>query len=70
MNKSVRGSKVDHAETEVLAAIEKLVNRARAPLVKRTASDAAKLLKIFKVCLFMFVWDAIEAYVLLAARQR
>jgi hypothetical protein len=53
----------------MLATIEKLVDRARAPVVKRTASDAAKLLKILKVRTFVLLNRSLKLTYLLTACQ-
>lgn len=70
MHHLARRPKVDHAETEMLATIEKLVDRARTPVVKRTAGDAAKLLKILKVCAFVLFGTFLKLIYPLAACQR
>lgn len=63
MEDSVKESNVGHAETEMMVAIEKLVNCARAPIVKRTTSEAAKLLEILEVCTFVFLSDTPETHI-------
>jgi hypothetical protein len=53
---------------EMLVAMEKLVDGARAPIVKDTAGDAINLLKILGVCTFVFE-TFLKLIYHLAARQ-